>query len=64
VSFDNFSAVPVSEDMDYSFADSSWSHFEIDCALEDSQDFYSNIKKEPNMPKQNKVSQLLSSLVF
>lgn len=47
VCFDNFdNAVPdpfVSEEMDYSLADSVWSpHYEIDIATEDGHDFYSN----------------------
>lgn len=53
--FGNFSAVPdtsVNEDMDYSLADSAWSHYEIDCALEEPENFYSS-KKE--MAKVNKV---------
>lgn len=49
--FGNFSAVPdtfsVNEDMDYSLADSAWSHYEIDCALEDTDNFYSSKKEMP-----------------
>jgi hypothetical protein len=42
----------VNEEMDLFSLDSSWSRYEIDCALQ-SQDFYSSSKKE--MPKVNKV---------
>ncbi|XP_035704656.1 ETS-like protein pointed isoform X2 [Folsomia candida] len=33
--------------MDYSLADSAWSHYEIDCALEDTDNFYSSKKEMP-----------------